>query len=123
MKRILLVDESPQVTRLYERVLTEAGFEVATAHSGEAAKQLVEAGIFDMAIIDLLLPGAVNGLDFLVYVRSKEKTKNIPVLVLSGLGEHEEIKAKCEKLDATCFSKGTLSLADLTAKVKQRLAT
>lgn len=119
MKRILLVDESVEVTRLYEKALGEAGFETKISRDGESAKKMLEAENFDIALIDIRLPGAISGFELLQYIRSNEKTRDMKVLILSGFADQEELRNKCKALGAECIAKGAISLAGLTEKVRQ----
>jgi two-component system KDP operon response regulator KdpE len=91
--RILVVDDEPQILRALTTNLRGAGYEVATARSVEEA--LAEAAMRppDAVILDLLLPDG-NGTDV---CRELRRWSNVPVIVLSAVGEETE---KVAALDA-----------------------
>lgn len=82
-KHILIVDDEPQICTLVQRVLATGGFRVTTANSGEQMRKAVRAGAIDLVILDLMLPGE-SGLDLL---RSLRATSQVPVIILTALGE------------------------------------
>ncbi len=69
--RALVVDDDPSVTALYKKTLTEEGYEVATAATGEEALAKLDRGRFDAAVIDLVLPG-VGGMQVVAAVHEAD---------------------------------------------------
>ena len=65
---ILIVDDEENLRMTLSRILTKAGFNVTTASSGEEALRLVQAGAYELAFIDLLMPG-IGGLALLAELR------------------------------------------------------
>lgn len=99
--RILLVEDDPDDLALDLRVLKQAGLdgEVAIARTGnEAIDYIFGTGPFadrgpaavDLILLDLRLPG-MDGLQVLQWIRAGEKTRRIPVLVLSGSREDRDV--------------------------------
>jgi len=76
--RVLVVDDDPSVTTLYKKTLTEEGYEVATAATGEAAVAKLDRGPFDAAVIDLVLPG-IGGMEVVAAARRMDPP---PVVVI-----------------------------------------
>jgi len=76
--RVLVVDDDPSVTALYKKTLTEKGYEVATAATGEEALAKLDRGHFDAAVIDLVLPG-VGGMEVVAAARRMDPP---PVVVI-----------------------------------------
>ncbi len=86
-KRILLVDDSPDVARVCTRILSDEGFEVDVAHRGrQALSMLKEKDDYDVLIVDFALPD-VSGLDLL---HSLER--DIPAIFISGYLTEKEMK-------------------------------
>lgn len=82
--RILLIDDDKALCDLISQYLTGAGFEVATASSGEKAIALLQAdNSYNLIVMDIMMPG-MTGLELLPIVRSRWK---IPVIMLTGRGE------------------------------------
>ena len=66
---LLVVEDDSYVRELIRNVLVEAGFEVEMAENGWAALELIEQKSFDVAIVDIGLPGDLSGLDVVQYAR------------------------------------------------------
>ena len=92
-QRILVCDDEPQILRTLRVILGEAGFEVVTAASAEEALARRIRSPPDAAILDLLLPDG----DGVAVTRSIREWSEIPILVLSAVGEEAE---KIRALDA-----------------------
>ncbi len=83
-KKILLVDDDEIVHLTFEHLLTEKGFEVEIAQSGEEAiEKLSKNSSYDLVITDLRMHGA-SGVD--VFKKTLEVNANICVMVMSGFG-------------------------------------
>jgi DNA-binding response OmpR family regulator len=82
MRRILVVDDDPRVSRALALVLESEGFEVTTAADGEIGLGLLETSAFDLAIIDVFMPGA-DGLETIRELR--KRLPELPIIVMSGL--------------------------------------
>jgi two-component system chemotaxis sensor kinase CheA len=87
MKKILIVDDSPFFINVLRDLLSEEGFHVSVASSGEAAIELLNAaeasGRYDLLITDLVMPG-LSGFDLSLFIRQKNKeSKFTPVIVLT----------------------------------------
>ena len=117
-KRILIVDEAEEATKLYKKALEGAGFEVKVVKDAPSAKAALESEHFDGALIDIRLPGTMSGFELLGQIRANEKTQGLPVIILSGFADQEELRTKCTALGAECVAKGNISLAELAEKVK-----
>lgn len=78
---ILVVDDCPDVRKMLRRILESAGHIVVEAGDGKTALQHV--GQVDVAITDILMPGA-DGLEFLRSARAARPT--LPIIVMSGGG-------------------------------------
>ncbi len=82
--RILIVDDDKALCDLISQYLTSAGFEVATANSGEKAVALLQSDAgYSLIVMDIMMPG-MTGLELLPIVRSRW---HIPVIMLTGRGE------------------------------------
>ena len=88
MKKILLIEDEASVVEFIKKGLTEENFEVTVALNGNSAIAMATDYIFDLFILDILLPDK-NGLD----VCKELRLRNIkaPILFLSALGTSENI--------------------------------
>jgi len=83
--RILVCDDEPQILRALRVILRDAGFEAATATSGEEALDLAAVKPPEAAILDLMLPD----LDGVEVTRRLREWTQMPILVLSAVGEED----------------------------------
>lgn len=92
-RRILIVDDEPQITRVLRRSLTTHGYDVRVAADGEAALELFGDWSPELVITDLSMP-SVGGLELCRRLRA---ISDVPIIVLSVKGEE---RGKVEALDA-----------------------
>src|SRR5919197_5724172 len=83
--RVLVVEDEPIIRRFLEEGLTDAGFQVVTAHNGAAALDRVEEHQPDAVLLDLLMP-VMDGLEFLRERQQQPRLAALPVVVLSAGG-------------------------------------
>lgn len=79
--RILVIEDDKKIASFLKKGLMESGFVVDSALDGETGLDLGERGVFDVVIVDLMLPG-IQGLE--VIERLREKGINTPVIILSA---------------------------------------
>lgn len=89
--RILLVDDSLTIRHENQSALEHAGYQVVCANDGETALRLAADQIFDLILLDLLLPG-MSGLDVLQHLKNDPATARIPVVIISSLSEKNREK-------------------------------
>jgi len=90
-KQVLVIDDDAVVGRSFNRVLSEKGYEVSTALSGEEALQTLENTNFDVVFTDIKMPG-MDGLE--VTERIKARCPWTPVVVITGYGtQANEVRA------------------------------
>ncbi|MEL6264015.1 MAG: response regulator, partial [Cyanobacteria bacterium J06626_6] len=85
-KRLLLIDDDPNLILLVKDYLEFRGYEVVTAENGREALDILEQEIPDMIICDVMMP-EMDGYTFVEQVRQTERTSWIPVLFLSAKGQ------------------------------------
>ena len=89
-ERILVVDDEEDILELVRYNLTKEGYQVTGTLSGEEALKKARAEAFDLIVLDLMLPG-IDGLDVAKRLKTDEKTRNIPIVMLSAKGEEADI--------------------------------
>jgi len=99
--KIVIVEDDKFLGGLVSKKLTDEGCVVRHVETGELAQPTVESEIPDLIFLDLLLPG-MSGFDVLANLKKNDKTKDVPVIVLSNLGEREDIRRGLD-LGATSF--------------------
>lgn len=83
---ILVIDDDQRLRLLLKLFLEKNGFRVSDAEDTEQAKKIMKSLIFDLLVIDIMMPGQ-NGLEFLKEVRLKN---NVPALMLSAMSAPED---------------------------------
>jgi DNA-binding response OmpR family regulator len=84
-KKILAVDDDPTAVNALRQILTQKGYDVTTAVDGEAALSILQQGDFDLAILDVGLPG-MSGYEVCREIRLQQRTQDLPVIFLTAKG-------------------------------------
>lgn len=91
-KRVLVVDDDPELLQLVRVLLLRAGVEVVTAIDAVTAQEvLMSSGLPDLMILDIMLPDK-SGIEFLREMRSEHTYDSVPVMILSALIDPEQKK-------------------------------
>lgn len=69
--RILVVEDEMIILEMLERLLTRAGFEVEVAETGDHAYELLQTYRYDVVLTDIMMPGALSGIDLLAYIKQE----------------------------------------------------
>ncbi|MDY0110330.1 MAG: response regulator transcription factor [Candidatus Krumholzibacteria bacterium] len=89
---ILVVEDEEDIQELLEYALTNAGFRVDVTDRGEEALELVDENNPDLVVLDLMLPG-LDGLEVCRRLKQNDRTRHLPVIILTAKGEEEDIIA------------------------------
>lgn len=90
-KKILIIEDEQFIADLYSRQLTKAGYLVKTSNDGNQGLQVLSGETFDLLLLDIMLPG-LNGLEILKQFKAKNPTSQMPILLLTNLGQDTVIK-------------------------------
>lgn len=91
-KKILIVDDDEFLLDMYSLKFREAGFRVELAHGGGDALKLLREGLStDLILLDIVMPD-VDGFEFLRIAAKENLKKNTKIIVLSNLGQKEDIE-------------------------------
>ena len=116
--KILIVDDDPETRALLTQILRRS-YEVSAASDGSEAMSSLNGSLPDLIISDVMMPGA-DGYDLLEFLRSGEKTRDIPVILLSGQAESSERTKGLEK-GAQDYIAKPMDHRELLARVKIHL--
>jgi len=87
-RRILVVEDDPDLRALIERLLCDAGFDVSAAASGEQALDVIgQRGFPHLALVDIVLPG----IDGLALARRLQEATDLPIVLLTAVSEEETV--------------------------------
>ena len=113
-KRILVVDDEPPIQRILSRTLNACGYDVLVAEDGKQALEIVRAYEPDLILLDLYLPGEIDGLGVCKRVR---QWTQIPIIVLSARTEEKQ-KVQALDLGADDYLTKPFSTEELLARVR-----
>ena len=85
-KRVLVIDDEPDITTYYGTLLKDNGWEVAIANSGDDGLALAAENVPDVIMLDVMMPDR-GGLSTLVALRKGEATAKVPVVLVTGIQE------------------------------------
>lgn len=83
MKKVLIVEDDAIIANIYQRKLQMDGFQVQHAADGELAMEMIKCNLPSIVLLDLQLPKA-NGIEVLKFIRSREESKVLPVVVFTN---------------------------------------
>ncbi|MGO8672831.1 MAG: response regulator [Capsulimonadaceae bacterium] len=115
--RILVVDDEPEIVRAVRAGLLAQGYEVLVAHNGEEALRTASSEAPDLIVLDVMLPGDMDGLT--VCRRLREWTQ-VPILVLSAISQ-ERRKVAALDIGADDYLTKPFGMDELTARVRAAL--
>jgi two-component system, OmpR family, alkaline phosphatase synthesis response regulator PhoP len=120
MAKIVLVEDDKTLLEMYALKFKEEGFDLLTAADGESGLTLIQQETPDLILLDVMLP-KMDGFAVLTELKKAEATKNIPVLLLTNLGQKADIE-KGKELGAQDYVvKSALTPAQIVEKSKQYL--
>ena len=121
MKKILFIEDESALQKTFKDILEKEGYEVIKALDGEVGLKLAEEKEPDLILLDLILP-KINGFEVLKGLKENEKTKDIPVIILTNLEGTGDIQKALELGATTYLVKANYSLEEVVKKIKQSLA-
>jgi len=117
MAKILVVEDDRFLRELISKKLRNEGFEVIEAIDGEEGFKKIKEEKPNVVLLDLILP-SMDGFDVLEKVKKDKEIASIPIVILSNLGQREEIE-KGLKLGATDYLiKAHFTPGEIVEKIK-----
>lgn len=120
MKKILFVEDEPNLQAVLTKALEREKFEIIQAYDGARGLQLARDAHPDLILLDLIIPKK-NGFSVLEELKKDEKTKKIPVIVLTNLEQSENIEQALTLGALTYLVKTNYELGEIVEKVKKIL--
>lgn len=117
---VFIIEDDPLVVRVYEMKFEKEGAEVIIATDGSEALSFLEKEIDppSVVLLDLMLPG-VSGFDVLEAIRKNQKWKDVPVFILTNLGQPQDIERGKKLGVAEYIIKPHTKIQDVVDKVKK----
>ena len=117
---ILVVDDDPGILEMHCRLVEGSGRRAVTAHNGREALAVIKEQIPDLILLDLMMP-EMDGFAVLDELRSKESTRDIPVIILTARLLSDIDLERCNQGVATILSKGLFSADETLGHVEAAL--
>ena len=117
VKHILIAEDEEAYSRVLKYKLEDEGFTVSTAADGAEALKAVQNKKQDLLLLDLIMP-VMNGFEVLEKWSKDAVLKKIPVIVLSNLGQEEDIKRTTALGAKDYFIKTDMELVKVVEKVR-----
>lgn len=112
-KNVLMIDDDEKLCRLVKDYLAPHGFAVEAAHNGLNSLEKLKIGTFDVVILDVMLPG----MDGFTVLKNIRQISNIPVLMLTALGDEADRIVGLE-IGADDYLPKTFSTRELLARLR-----
>jgi CheY-like chemotaxis protein len=119
-KTILVVEDEATLHEALTEFLSGEGFEVLSAMDGEEAVILATSKKPDLVLLDIILPKK-DGYEVMEELKKNEKTKNIPIILLTNLESAEDIQRAFDKGATTYLVKSDYKLEEVIKKIKETL--
>ena len=119
--RVLIVEDDPLISRMYERVFKFEGFEVDMARDGEEGLEKLKRNIPKMILLDIMMP-KMTGIDVLRALKANPTTKDIPVVVLTNLSGQADAEKAIELGAVKFIVKSKYKPNQIVKQIKEILA-
>ena len=121
-KKILIVEDEPDIREAISEAVAEAGFSVITAENGATGIELALAEHPDLILLDIVMP-VMDGHSFLKQLRFDSWGKNAKVITLTSMDDVKNIADAHDGIITDYLIKGHSSLEDIVSKVKLEIFT
>lgn len=119
-KKILFIEDEPNLQKTMEKILTQEGFKVFGALDGEKGLELIKKEKPDLVLLDLILPKK-DGFEVLKEMKEDQGLKEIPVIVLTNLEGMGDVEKALSLRATTYLVKANYELDDVVKKIRQIL--
>lgn len=116
---VLIVEDEPGILESLEFILRRAGWSISTVTDGEAALDAVRRLNPRMMVLDVMLPKR-SGFEVLKQIRADERTRSLPVLILTAKGQQQDRRV-AEELGASGFVTKPYANAEVVGAVRRLL--
>lgn len=121
-KKVLLIEDDPFLSSLLKNRLMREGLTVLHAKDGEEGIALLKENQVQLVLLDLILPKK-SGFEVLEAIRQDPQMQNAPVIIISNLGQPEDVQKGQDLGAIEYFIKAKTSIEDLVANIISFLTT
>lgn len=120
MPKILIIEDDKFLRELITRKLQSENFEMVSAMDGESGLELAAKERPDIVLLDLILPG-IDGFEVLSKIKGNEAISSIPVIILSNLGQKDDIEKGMNLGAVDYLVKAHFTPNEIVEKIRQVL--
>ncbi len=120
IERVLIVDNEKKTIDLIRHTLEEIGYQIKTAYSSQDAIKLIKAFIPDLIILNLTMP-KVSGFDVIEYIKTEDKAKNIPLILITAKNLTKEEIDQLDGRIGGIFNKGLIKKEEVLKVLKDTI--
>jgi DNA-binding response OmpR family regulator len=120
MTKIAIIEDDQTISQMYRMKFEADGFDVQLADNGKKGVALVQSFKPEIILLDLQMP-EMDGAEALTEIRSNEWGKNVPVIILTNMGEEESPKSLATLNVESYIVKADLTPSQVVKKVKETL--
>jgi len=113
-----IIEDDPLILDILVFRFKDAGWQIVSSMNGEKGLEQLEAVTPDILLLDILLPG-ISGYEVLETIKSNERLKTVPVLVLSNYGQDSDIEKSKELGAVDHFVKANIIIEEIVVMAKQ----
>ena len=118
-KKILIIDDEPELVKAVEVRLKSSGYEVAAAHDGRTGLDKTKEIKPDLVLLDIIMP-IMDGYEVAKELMADSETKQIPIIVFTA-SQRKDLEAKCRGLGITTFVMKPFETKDLLDMIAELL--
>lgn len=116
-KKILIIEDEEMLSTMYKVKFENEGYEVHTANNGADGIEAAPKILPDLILLDIIMP-KIDGFAVLKKLKEDPKTKNVPVILLTNLGQDEDITRGKELGSAGYLIKANNTPSEVVDKIK-----
>ena len=121
MAKILIIEDDPLMSRMYQKIFSFEGYEVDIANNGTDGLEKVRSQKPDLVLLDIMMP-KMNGLEVLSKLKSDPETKSLPVVILTNLAGEKDAETAMSKGAVKYIVKSEYEPKQVANMVKEVLA-
>lgn len=122
MKKILIIEDDKFLNSAYRLKLLKTGYDFKIAYDGEEALSLMESYAPDLILLDIVIPKK-DGFETLKAIKAHDKWKDIPVIIVSNLGQEEDIERGIKLGALSYFVKTSHTLEEIMHAIDTQLSS
>lgn len=119
-QKVVVVEDDPMISNLVKLKMEKSGYEVVVGENGRLGLELIGQHLPDLVILDVMMP-IMDGFEVLRRIRADERTRDIPVIMLTARGMEDDILKGFES-GAVDYLTKPFSISELAARAGRILA-